>query len=351
MKRPIVAITGMSAVDSPAPGVPVLRSLKESNLDPLLIGFSYGALEPGNFMTDLLENSFLVPYPNSGPQVLLERIKTIHSQYKMDVIIPTLDSELDNYINIAPNLKDLGIRMILPGKKELHTRDKSFLNETLKNTEALLPETVTIQDISALRQVADDIGYPVLVKGIFYEAYLARTYEEAVGFFYMLASKWGVPIIIQKYISGEECNVCALASDGDIKGAVVMKKLFLTDKGKAWAGVTINNHEAMHQSEIILKHIGWTGGCELEFIVETKTKKMYLLEINPRFPAWVYLATASGQNLPDALLRMALGETVKPFKDFDVGKVFVRHSWDEIVPMNQIESLSMNGQLRIAKGD
>jgi len=346
MKRPVVAISGMSAVDSPAPGVPVLRSLKESNLKPELVGFSYGTLEPGNFMTDLLENSFLMPYPSSGPQVLLERIRYIHSIKNLDVIIPTLDSELDNYINIALSLKEMGIHMVLPGKQELHTRDKSFLNETLSNTEVLLPKTVTIQDVSALRQAAEEIGYPILVKGIFYEAYLAHTYEEAVGFFYMLASKWGVPIIIQKYISGEECNVCALANKGSMIGAVVMKKLFLTDKGKAWAGVTINNEEALKISEMILKHIGWTGGCELEFIVETKTNKMYLLEINPRFPAWVYLATAAGQNLPDALLRMALGETVSPFKKFEIGMVFVRHSWDDIVPMSLIESLSVNGQLK-----
>ena len=71
MKRPVVAVSGMNAVDSPGPGVPVLRSLRESKLNPELIGFAYGALEPGNFMSDLLENSFLLPYPSSGPEVLL----------------------------------------------------------------------------------------------------------------------------------------------------------------------------------------------------------------------------------------------------------------------------------------
>ena len=346
MNRPVVAVSGMSAVDSPAPGVPVLRSLKESKLDPVLIGLSYGTLEPGNFMTELLENSYIMPYPNSGPQVLLERIKNIHSKQKLDVIIPTLDSELENYISIQSELSQMGIRMTLPGKKELHTRDKTFLNETFKQSEVLLPETIAINDITALRQVADEIGYPVLIKGIFYEAYLARTYEEAVGFFYMLASKWGMPIIIQKFISGEECNVCVLANQGTLTGAVVMKKLFLTDKGKAWAGVTINNQEALKTSEKILEQIGWNGGCELEFIVESRTNKMYLLEINPRLPAWVYLATAAGQNLPDAILRMSLGENVLPYKDYKIGMVFVRHSWDEIIPMDALESLSIYGQLK-----
>jgi len=161
----------------------------------------------------------------------------------------------------------------------------------------------------------------------------------------MLSAKWGIPVIFQKYISGEECNVCALAKDGEMIGGVVMKKLFLTDKGKAWAGVTINNEEAKLTSKKILNFIQWNGGCELEFIIENKTGKMYLLEINPRFPAWVYLATASGQNLPDALLRICLGEDVPKFETYDVGKLFVRHSWDEIIPMKYIESLTVKGQL------
>ena len=79
MSKLVVAVSGMNAVDSPGPGVPVLRSLKESKLNPTLIGFAYGTLEPGNFMQDLLDNSFLLPYPSSGPEVLLERVKYIHS--------------------------------------------------------------------------------------------------------------------------------------------------------------------------------------------------------------------------------------------------------------------------------
>ncbi|TGN10864.1 ATP-grasp domain-containing protein [Leptospira ilyithenensis] len=345
MKHPLIAVSGMNAVDSPGPGVPVLRSLKESDLRPRLIGFAYGTLEPGNFMTDLLENSFLFPYPNAGPGVLLDRIRKIHSDYQIDVIIPTLDSELDNYISIEHELKQIGIKMVLPGKKELHTRDKTYLNESLKNTEVLLPETRTIQDITSLRQATEEIGFPLFMKGIFYEAFYARNYEEAAGYFYSISAKWGVPVIVQKYISGEECNVCALANRGELIGGVVMKKLFLTDKGKAWAGVTIGNEEVKKISTSILKFIGWHGGCELEFIIETKTGKMYLLEINPRFPAWIYLATASGQNLPDALVKMALGEPVPSFSSYEIGKVFVRHSWDEIIPMKQIETLTVYGQL------
>jgi len=126
---------------------------------------------------------------------------------------------------------------------------------------------------------------------------------------------------------------------------VVMKKMYVTDKGKAWAGVTITNPEVSKMSEKILSKIGWNGGCELEYITENKTGKIYLLEINPRFPAWVYLTTAAGLNLPEMLLRASLGEETPVNNSYKSGIVFVRHSWDEIVPMSYIESLTTKAEL------
>ena len=345
MKNPVVAVTGLNATDSPGPGVPILRSLKESSLNPRLIGFCYDVLEPGNFM-DLVENSFILPYPNTGAQELLSRIQYIHSQIKIDVIMPCLDSELDNYIALQGELQKMGIQTFLPSKEQLHTRDKSVLKEKLENTNVLIPETITIQDTSAIKLAAEKLGFPMLVKGLFYEAYLAYSIEEAIGWFYRLASKWGYPIILQKFIQGEECNVIALGHEGNTLGAVVMKKLFLTDKGKAWAGVTIDNAEAKKTSFEILKFIGWNGGCELEYIIEKGTGKMYLLEINPRFPAWVYLATASGMNLPEAQLQLSLGQKTNLPSSYKVGQVFVRHSWDDIITLEQIENLSTIGELK-----
>ncbi len=345
MKRIRVAVTGMNAVDSPAPGVPVVRSLLESNIPMNIVGFSYGALDPGNFMNHLIENAYLFPYPNAGSETLLERIKVVHNKTPLDIIIPTLDSELDNYISIQSDLENLGIRTFLPTRKELHLRDKSLLNQTLANSEIKLPQSINVTDANSLKSAVDKIGFPLLIKGIFYEAYLAYSMEEAIGYFFHLTAKWGIPIIVQKFISGEEINVCALAKEGELVGAVIMKKLFLTDKGKAWAGVTIQNEEAIQTSKGILKNIHWNGGCELEYIVESKTRDLYLLEINPRFPAWVYLATASGQNLPEALVKICMKEKFEPFQNYEVGKVFVRHSWDDIVPMKAIESLTVNGDL------
>ncbi len=341
----VVCVTGLSAADSPAPGVAVLRSLAESGQRYRYIGITYGVLDAGNYMSELVSACYLAPYPNTGPNALLERISEIHKVEHIDVILPTLDSELDNYIAIEPQLRYLGIKLLLPQKASLVLRDKPTLAEKIPSDIVQTPETVRISDVSGLRDSFEQLGFPLLVKGQYYEAYAAYSPEEAVGWFYKLASQWGIPVITQKMIRGEECNVAGLAKRGKLYGAVAMKKLFLTDKGKAWSGVTIYNEKILEITRKMVSFLNWDGGFELEFIVETKTDDVYLVEMNPRFPAWIYLSTAAGINLPAMHIALALGKSIEPKSEYSVGTVFIRHSRDEIVPMAQIEALSTGAKI------
>jgi carbamoyl-phosphate synthase large subunit len=69
------------------------------------------------------------------------------------------------------------------------------------------------------------------------------------------------------------------------------------------------------------------------------------MEVNPRFPAWIYLTAAAGQNQPASLVRMALGEKVVPFTEYEVGKVFIRYAWDLITDIREFQKISANGEL------
>ena len=87
---------------------------------------------------------------------------------------------------------------------------------------------------------------------------------------------------------------------------VAMKKLAVTDKGKGWAGVTITDPELGLLTERFVEATHWRGPCELEFI-RAADGSHHLIEINPRFPAWVYLAASAGMNLPRHAVEIAAG--------------------------------------------
>ncbi len=88
----------------------------------------------------------------------------------------------------------------------------------------------------------------------------------------------------------------------------------------------------------------WCGGFELE-LMKNKENEFYLLEINPRMPAWIYLTVGVGQNIPETLVKLALGEKVIPFKEYPIGKMFVRYAWDMIVDIGDFQTLSSSGVL------
>ncbi len=84
--------------------------------------------------------------------------------------------------------------------------------------------------------------------------------------------------------------------------------------------------------------------CELE-LMKNKDGKFYLLEINPRIPAWVYLAVGVGQNIPEIIVNLALGNDVDPVTEFKAGKMFIRYSWEMIVDLKDFEKISTTGEL------
>jgi carbamoyl-phosphate synthase large subunit len=342
-----IAVTGLNNVDSPGPGVPVIRGLRESNIPDLkIIGLIYDTLEPGPHMPGVADKSYIIPYPSAGLENLLTRIKFIHDREKIDIIIPTLDSELYGFIKIAPELKAMGIKFYLPELEQLNLRAKDKLKEFCDLHGFNAPKNYLANSIQDLHEIPNKIKYPAVIKGIFYDAYIAHNFDEAVTAFNKIRFKWGLPIIIQEFISGDEFNVVAVGNgNGDTIGAVPMKKLYITDKGKGWAGITLDDENLLNLSKQIINKLQWKSGLELEFVKEKKSEEFYLLEINPRLPAWVYLAVAAGQNLPFMLAELALGKDVKPLNNYEVGKIFIRYSWDLITDIKQFEKFTINGEL------
>jgi len=341
-----VAVSGLNNVDSPGPGIPVVRGLRESTFfEPRIVGLVYENLEPGAYMHDHVDKSYKVPYPSEGSGILMERIRDIHAKESIDVLIPNFDSELYTFMKAESELKHLGIHTFLPTLQQFEERHKSNLPEFGEKYKIKVPKSRPITRIQELKELEENYDYPMVIKGKFYDASIAYSFDQAQIYFNKIASKWGLPIVVQEYIRGTEVNVVALgAGRGNTIGAVPMKKQYITDKGKAWGGITLDDPKMLELTHDIIGQTHWRGGMELE-LIRTDKKELYLIEINPRLPAWVYLAVGAGQNLPEALVKLALGYPVEPFTDYTVGILFIRYSYDMICPLGDFQSLTTRGEL------
>jgi len=320
-----IAVSGLNNTDNPAPGIPVIKSLEEKHT---LIGFAYDPNEPGNFMNKV-KKTYLMPYPSLGFEALKSRLLKIQEEEGIDAIIPNLDAELPLYIKYQDEINAMGIQLCLPSEKNFELRNKNKLDVLSEKLNITYPKTYEISSVVELEKISHEMQFPLMIKGNYYKAYKAYNFDGAVDAFYNISNEWGFPILVQEVVTGEEINLVGVADGkGALKGAVAIKKLTTTDIGKIWTGITIQNEKLMQIAKDFAKLTSWKGPFELECMINMN--HIYMIEINPRFPAWLYFATSIGINLPQMLTEIMEGKEVQSNFEYPSNKMYVRYV-DELV--------------------
>lgn len=348
MKPLTIGITGMNArPDNPGPGYAVARCLRAApDFQGRIVALSYDALDPGLYAADVCDAAYLLPYPSAGDAALLEHLQTIQDSAGIDILIPCLDAELPGMARLEPQLRTLNITTFLPGAEQLRMRGKDRLAQIAELGAIHCPDTRAVAQAAFFYECHNDgWTYPLVVKGLYYDARIVRNADEGAEAFRKISADWGVPVLVQRVVQGDEINLAAVGDGaGNMLGAVMMKKMAVTEKGKAWAGVSIVDETLLAASAAIVKKLRWRGPLEVEVMRDTQGRYQ-LIEINPRFPAWIFLTTGVGRNLPWSLVQLALGQTPAEFPPAAPGVLFIRRAQDMIVPLEQFETLVTVGSL------
>lgn len=341
-----VAITGLHRGNNPQPGAAVAAGLRRRFPDPRIVGLSYDPLESGLYCHDggRPDVAYLMPFPGAGAKATLDRLDEILQTEPIDYLIPCLDSELDNYIQLQPELKSRGIGCLLPSQQALDDRAKSNLDAFCGQLEVPTPRTLMANDPDTLAALALQLGYPVYVKGRFYEAHLATTPKELYEAFASIASVWGTPVLVQEMVVGEEYDILGLGDgEGGLLASCSIRKMLRTSAGKGFAGVVVADPDL---DELVARVIGalrWAGPFELEFI-KVPGKPHALFEMNPRFPAWVDFPSQIGCNMPARLLEQLIGLDATPLQTCTPGQMFIRHSIDLVADIAEVAEMTITGR-------
>jgi carbamoyl-phosphate synthase large subunit len=346
-----IGVSGINAVDNPGPGIGVARSLREAaDLDVRIVGLAYDAMEPGIYMDWVVDDAFLLPYPSVGHEAYRDRLLQIRDRTGLDMVIPTLDTEMPFYMTYRDELAGLGIQTFVPSPEQYRLREKDRLGDLAGALGLSLPETEVVSSLEDLDRAVERIGLPVMVKGAFYKAHVAHTTREAAAHYQTIVAEWGYPVLVQEVVAGEELNVVAVGDgEGGTLGKVAIKKLWITELGKIWTGVTIRHPAMLEATERFMATYRWQGPMELECRVDGDT--VHLIEINPRFPAWSYFATGVGVNLPARMVRRSLGlpDPDPPGDDaaeYEPGKLFIRYTYELVTDMERFQGMVTTGEQR-----
>ncbi|WP_043266718.1 ATP-grasp domain-containing protein [Streptomyces sp. CT34] len=141
----------------------------------------------------------------------------------------------------------------------------------------------------------------VWVKGQYYDAHRAYTARDVLALGDDVEQAWGGGWHLEAHVAGQEFSIAFCALNGRLLDAVFVTKASVTREGKTWAGEVAEVDERLHDRLAdLVADAQWTGGGELE-LIRSWHGELTLMEINPRFPAWIHGASVCGANLPAAL--------------------------------------------------
>jgi carbamoyl-phosphate synthase large subunit len=341
-----VAVTGLSRGENPQPGAGIVAGIRAAYPEAFVVGLVYDAMESGIYAEGGPDAVFTMPYPTVGAPAYLRRLDEARAAAPFDVFIPTLDSELDLIVNLEDELRERGLKTCLPHKAAFRRRMKDHLPELAAAAGVATPETRAVFTSTQAFSEAVDMGFPLIVKGAYYDAQKVSSPAQLAGAVTSLLAQWGAPVLLQKAISGAEFDALGIGDGkGGITGLCCIRKTIVSSKGKGLGGVTVRDPALRQLCEKLIRELKWRGPFEIEVMKDESDGTHCLIEINPRFPAWVDFPARFGLNFAAALAQFAeSGEVPRSMPEPEPGWFYLRHQVEVLGRMQQLASLSGAGE-------
>jgi diaminopimelate decarboxylase len=303
-----IYVSGLYCGGNPQPGVGIVRSLRQAYPNATLVGVEYSNRVSGIHWEDLDDLWIQRPWDELNLDAYGERVKEALDQGGL--WISGSDLEAMWLADLLPN----GHRNLLAPPMSALRRITKPAVEAASELPVKIPTYISTDHSDwDLHAFCREHNWRVWLKGPYYDASRTPTWDTFTATRDALSKVWSTErLFLQKHVTGYEESVMLSAYKGELLGAVSMRKREITPEGKTWAGdISEVPEDFMTPLRRMVKDLNWTGGGELE-MVRDASAQLWLIEMNPRFPAWVHGATIAGHNLPALLVQGATGVAPRP---------------------------------------
>lgn len=253
----------------------------------------------------------------------VEDVMNVIELEKPDGVVVSLGGQ--TAINLAPPLDALGVPII---GTDVEAIDKSENRDSFEKimTELGIPQPkgVAVTNIEDGVKVAQQIGYPVLVRPSFVlggRAMEIVANEESLRHYLQNAVEIDVdqPVLVDKYIMGKELEVDAICDGKDVFIPGIMEHV---ERTGVHSGDSISIYPTFSVSQAVKDKIidytlrlgpaiGIVGLYNIQFIADSHDD-VYVIEVNPRSSRTVpFLSKATGVRMADIATKVILGHSLK----------------------------------------
>ncbi|MBS1709463.1 MAG: carbamoyl-phosphate synthase large subunit [Armatimonadetes bacterium] len=227
-------------------------------------------------------------------------------------------------INLADKLQGAGVKVLGTSPEAIAAaEDRDQFESLLTRLKIPKPPGRAVRSLAEARKVAEEVGYPVLVRPSFVlggrameivhsEEHLEGFYQEAED------ANPGQPVLVDKYFTGTEAEVDVI-SDGEetfLPGIMEHVERAGVHSGDSMAVYPPVSLSGDVQKQIVVsacqiaRELGIKGIMNIQFVVVDGVA--YVLEVNPRASRTVpYLSKVTGVPLVKLATRCMMGETLR----------------------------------------
>ena len=242
--------------------------------------------------------------PRGGAPGFVDALLRICLEARVDVVVPTVDTELKPLAAAARRFEAAGIHVLVAGTATLERcLDKATLAARLR-TQVRVPQT----------EILGAVGWSGRFSGRVVTKPRSGSGSRGVAIHESIdALGEAVPrdgtYIVQEYLPGPEYSIDVFADRAGTVVACVPRERIRVDSGIAVAARSLHDPELEGFAARVATAIGLRGVANVQ-VRRDRHRRPALLEVNPRFPGTMSLTVASGVNMPRLALTEALGTPI-----------------------------------------
>ncbi|MBQ3253377.1 MAG: carbamoyl-phosphate synthase large subunit, partial [Acholeplasmatales bacterium] len=302
--------------------VHAIWGIKETGYEAIIINCN-----PETVSTDYTVSDKLYFEP-----LTFEDVMNIIDYEKPEGVIVALGGQ--TAINLAEKLDNAGVPIFGSSAKSIAlAEDRKLFEEAMEEINIPMPKGFGVFSVKEAVEAANQIGYPVLVRPSFVlggrmmhivydEKVLKAKVKEAVAF------DNEHPILVDKYVSGQECEVDAICDGEDVFIPGIMEHIERTgvhsgDSMSVYPPYSLSDDvkkTIIDYTTRIGKKLQMIGLYNIQFIVD-KDNKVSIIEVNPRSSRTVpFLAKSTGIPVANIATKVMLGAKLKDLGYVGVAK-------------------------------
>ncbi len=290
-----------------------VKTLKESGYEAIIINNN-----PETVSTDYTTSDKLYFEP-----LTVEDVMNVINLEKPIGVIASLGGQ--TAINLAEGLTEYGVKLIGSSIEAIEkAENRDLFEKVMDELQLIKPKGKAVTNIKDGIKVAEEIGYPVLVRPSYVlggRAMQIVSTRKALEKYLKTAVEINKkhPVLVDKYIIGKELEVDAVCDGKDVFIPGIME---LVEKTGIHSGDSISIYPTFSVSDKVKKEIidytvklglglGMIGLYNIQFIVD-KEEKLYVIEVNPRSSRTVpFISKSTGYSLADIGTLVMLGKNLK----------------------------------------